>query len=51
VLYHHVLNHMQLKRNLQVGVVVHTQRKRYSISIYEDECREPGVNFFSFHLI
>jgi hypothetical protein len=31
VLYHHVLNHVQLKRNLQVVVVVHSQRKRYAV--------------------
>ncbi len=31
VLYHHVLNHVQLKCNLQVVVVVHTQRKRYAV--------------------
>jgi DDE superfamily endonuclease len=28
VLYHHVVNHVQVKRNLQVVVVVHTQRPR-----------------------
>ena len=31
VLYHQVLNHVQLKRNLQVVVVVHTQRNRYVV--------------------
>ena len=31
VLYHQVLNHVQLKRNLQVVVVVHTQRQRYAV--------------------
>ena len=36
VLYHQVLNHMQLKRNLQVVVVVHTQRKRYAVLFSTD---------------
>jgi Transposase DDE domain len=31
VLYHQVLNHVQLKCNLQVVVVVHTQRHRYAV--------------------
>jgi DDE superfamily endonuclease len=36
VLYHHVLNHVQLKRNLQVVVVVHTQRNRYAVLFSTD---------------
>ena len=36
VLYHQVLNHVQLKRNLQVVVVVHTQRKRYAVLFSTD---------------
>ena len=36
VLYHHVLNHVQLKRNLQVVVVVHSQRKRYVVLFSTD---------------
>ena len=31
VLYHQVLNHVQLQCNLQVVVVVHTQRHRYAV--------------------
>ena len=31
VLYHQVLNHVQLKRNLQVVMVVNTQRNRYAV--------------------
>ena len=31
VLYHQVLNHVQLKRNLQVVVVVNTQSNRYVV--------------------
>ena len=41
VLYHHVLNHVQLKRNLQVGVVVHTQRNRYAVLFSTDIDPEP----------
>ena len=36
VLYHQVLNHVQLKRNLQVVVVVHTQRNRYVVLFSTD---------------
>ena len=36
VLYYQVLNHVQLKRNLQVVVVVHTQRKRYAVLFSTD---------------
>jgi hypothetical protein len=36
VLYHHVLNHVQLKRDLQVVVVVHSQRKRYAVLFSTD---------------
>jgi hypothetical protein len=36
VLYHRVLNHVQLKRNLQVVVVVHTQRNRYAVLFSTD---------------
>jgi hypothetical protein len=36
VLYHHVVNHVQLKRNLQVAVVVHTQRNRYAVLFSTD---------------
>jgi hypothetical protein len=36
VLYHQVLNHVQLKRTLQVVVVVHTQRKRYAVLFSTD---------------
>jgi hypothetical protein len=36
VLYHQVLNHVQLKRNLQVVVVVHTQRNRYAVLFSTD---------------
>ena len=41
VLYHHVLNHVQLKRNLQVVVVVHTQRNRYAVLFSTDIDPEP----------
>ncbi len=41
VLYHHVLNHVQLKRNLQVVVVVHTQRKRYAVLFSTDVDLDP----------
>jgi hypothetical protein len=35
-LYHHVVNHVQLKRNLRVVVVVHTQRNRYAVLFSTD---------------
>lgn len=35
-LYHQVVNHVQLKRNLQVVVVVHTQRNRYAVLFSTD---------------
>jgi hypothetical protein len=41
VLYHHMLNHMQLKRNLQVVVVVHTQRQRYAVLFSTDVDLDP----------
>jgi hypothetical protein len=41
VLYHQVLNHVQLKRNLQVVVVVHTQRKHYAVLFSTDVDLEP----------
>jgi DDE superfamily endonuclease len=41
VLYHQVLNHVQLKRNLQVVVVVHTQRQRYAVLFSTDVDLEP----------
>jgi hypothetical protein len=41
VLYHQVLNHVQLKRNLQVGVVVHTQRTHYAVLFSTDVDLEP----------
>jgi hypothetical protein len=41
VLYHRVLNHVQLKRNLQVVVVVHTQRQRYAVLFSTDVDLEP----------
>ena len=41
VLYHQVLNHVQLKRDLQVVVVVHTQRKRYAVLFSTDVDLEP----------
>ena len=36
VLYHQVLNPVQLKRHLQVGGVVHTQRNRYAVRFSTD---------------
>lgn len=36
VLYHQGLNHVHLKRNLQVVVVVHTQRNRYGVLFSTD---------------
>jgi DDE superfamily endonuclease len=41
VLYHQVLNHVQLKRDLQVVVVVHTQRNRYAVLFSTDGDLEP----------
>jgi len=41
VLYHQVLNHVQLKCNLQVVVVVHTQRNRYVVLFSTDVDLEP----------
>lgn len=41
VLYHQVLNHVQLKRNLQVVVVVHTQHNRYAVLFSTDVDLEP----------
>ena len=41
VLYHQVLNHVQLQCNLQVVVVVHTQRNRYAVLFSTDGNLEP----------
>jgi DDE superfamily endonuclease len=41
VLYHQVLNHVQLKRNLQVVVAVHTQRQRYAVLFSTDVDLDP----------
>ena len=41
VLYHQVLNHVQVKRDLQVVVVVHTQRNRYAVLFSTDVNLEP----------
>ena len=41
VLYHQVLNHVQWKRDLQVVVVVHTQRNRYAVLFSTDVDLEP----------
>jgi DDE superfamily endonuclease len=41
VLYHQVLNHVQLKRALQGVVVVHTQRNRYAVLFSTDGDLEP----------
>ena len=41
VLYHQVLNHVQLKRDLQVVVVVHTRRNRYAVLFSTDVDLEP----------
>jgi DDE superfamily endonuclease len=41
VLYHQVLNHVQLKRDLQVVVVVHTQRNRSAVLFSTDGDLEP----------
>jgi hypothetical protein len=41
VLYHQVLNHVQLKCNLQVVVAVHSQRNRYAVLFSTDVDLEP----------
>ena len=41
MLYQQVLNHVQLKRNLQVVIVVHTQRQRYAVLLSTDVDLEP----------
>jgi hypothetical protein len=41
VLYHQVLNHVQLKRNLQVVIVVNTQHNRYAVLFSTDVDLEP----------
>jgi SRSO17 transposase len=41
VLYHHVLNHVPVKRNLQVVVVVPSQRKRYAVLFSTDVDLDP----------
>jgi len=41
VLYHHVLNHVQLQCTLRVVVVVHTQRNRYAVLCSTDVDLEP----------
>jgi hypothetical protein len=41
VLYHQVLNHVQLKRGLQVVVVVNTQHHRYTVLFSTDVDLEP----------
>lgn len=41
VLYHQVLNHVQLKRNLNVVVVVNTQLNRYAVLFSTDIDLEP----------
>ena len=41
VLYHQGLNHVQLKRDLQGVVVVHTQRNRYAVLFSTDVDLEP----------
>ena len=41
VLYHQVLNHVQLKRNLQVVLVVNTQLNRYAVLFSTDIELEP----------
>ena len=41
VLYHQVLNHVQLKRNLQVVVVANTQHNRYAVLFSTDIDLEP----------
>ena len=41
MLYHQVLNHVQLECNLQVVVVVHTPRNRYAVLFSTDVDLEP----------
>src|SRR5262249_42259556 len=41
VLYHQVLNHVQVQCNLQVVVVVHTRRNRYAVLFSTDVDLEP----------
>ena len=41
MLYHQVLNHVQLKCNLQVVVLVHTQRNPYAVLFSTDVDLEP----------
>lgn len=41
VLYHQVLNHVQLRRNLQVVIVVNTQCNRYAVLFSTDIDLEP----------
>ena len=41
MLSHQVLNHVQLQCNLQVVVVVHTQRNRYAVLFSTDVNLEP----------
>src|SRR5687768_9054105 len=41
VLYHQVLNHVPLKRNLQVVIVVNTQHNRYAVLFSTDMDLEP----------
>jgi hypothetical protein len=41
VIYHQVLNHVQLKCNLQVVVVIHTQHNRYALLFSTDIELEP----------
>src|SRR5256886_15696884 len=41
VLYHQVINHGHVKRDLQVVVVVHTQRNRYAVLFSTDVDLEP----------
>src|SRR2546425_2094639 len=41
VLYHQVLNHVELKRDLQGVVVVHTQHSRYAVLFSTDVDLEP----------
>ena len=42
MLYHQVVNHVQFKRNLQVVVVVDTQRHRYAVLFSTDVDLDPG---------
>lgn len=48
VLYHQVLNHVQLKRNLQVVVVVNTQHHRYAVLFSTDVDLEPLTLYRSY---